>query len=82
MCHSTFAHLHRLNHPCILGWIVLYLARAMDVLADSGKKSLALCVTTAALLSLMETFPFLPWVLTFSCCLISYSMSQKLPKVF
>lgn len=66
MCHITFANLYRLNHPCFLGWILIYLVHPVD----SEKKIPGVCVTIAALLSLL--------VLTFSCCLISYSMSQKL----
>lgn len=50
--------------------------------AGQYEKSLVLHVSTEALLSLMETFPLLPWVLAFCWCLVSYCMSQKLPKAF
>lgn len=67
MCHISFANLYRLNHPCFLGWILIYLVHPVD---SEKKKIPGVCVTIAALLSLL--------VLTFSCCLISYFMSQKL----
>lgn len=41
MCHISFANLYRLNHPCFLGWILIYLVHPVD--SEKKKNPRRLC---------------------------------------